>query len=146
MSDALDPHDLRRFVDAQARDHDTALAELRAGCKQTHWIWYVLPQLRGLGSSRNATFWGITGLDEARAYLRHPLLGPRLVACVEAIQSHPGRSAADILGPLDAMKLRSCLTLFARAADDPTPFVAALDRHFGGEEDPRTVERLRGLG
>jgi uncharacterized protein (DUF1810 family) len=110
------PFNLQRFVRAQARDHAQALAELRAGRKQTHWIWYVLPQIRGLGASEMARKYGITGLDKARAYLAHPLLGPRLAECVKTISAHADLEASVILGPLDALKYRSCLTLFDLAA------------------------------
>jgi uncharacterized protein (DUF1810 family) len=137
-----DPYDLERFVAAQdaGGTWDTALAELRAGRKRTHWIWYVLPQLAGLGRSANAERYGLTGLDEARAYLAHPVLGPRLREAVAVLLAARG-TAADVLGP-DDVKLRSCLTLFARAAPDEPAFRALLDRWYGGAEDPRTVELL----
>ena len=137
--------DLERFVAAQAVNHADALAELRAGRKRTHWMWYVLPQLRGLGTSPMAQRFGIAGLDEARAYLAHPLLGPRLLDCVAALNALPEGTAAEaVLGPIDAVKLRSCLTLFARAADGAAaaPFEAALAKYFGGAPDPATLARL----
>ena len=117
-----DPHDLERFVAAQAADHATALAELRAGRKRTHWMWYVLPQLRGLGTSPMAWRYGLAGLDEARGYLAHPLLGPRLLEGVAALNAHEGLSATAILGEVDALKLRSCLTLFMQVAPPGSPF------------------------
>ena len=137
-----EPSDLGRFVEAQARDYDTALAELRAGRKYTHWIWYVLPQLRGLGTSRFSMRYGIASLDEARAYLAHPVLGARLRECVRAIDTHEGTSARAILGDVDAMKYRSCLTLFKSAAGGETLFREALDRFFDGEEDAGTLAML----
>lgn len=141
-----DPFDLQRFVEAQARDHAQALAELRSGRKRTHWIWYVLPQMRGLGSSAHARHFGITGLEEARAYLAHPLLGPRLAECVEAISAHTGVEASVILGPVDALKYQSCLTLFDLAAGGAVPvFAHALRLHFAGARDERTLE-LAGAG
>lgn len=142
--DAADPFDLQRFIDAQARDHAQALAELRAGHKQSHWIWYVLPQLRGLGTSGMSQRYGIASLAEARAYLAHPLLGPRLRECVAALTAHRGRrGVAEMLGGIDALKCRSCLTLFEAAANRDEPlFAEALDAFFGGERDPATLARL----
>ena len=137
-----DPFDLQRFLDAQSGDYPTALAELRRGRKRSHWIWYVLPQLRGLGMSGNSQYYGIGSLDEARAYLAHPVLGPRLCECVEAIERHKGTDIAAILGGLDAMKYRSCLTLFRAAAGAQSPFARGLDEFFGGEEDPKTIALL----
>jgi MoxR-like ATPase/uncharacterized protein (DUF1810 family) len=139
-----DPFDLRRFVDAQDAGgaYGQALAELRAGRKRTHWMWFVLPQLAGLGSSPMAQRYAISGIAEARAYLAHSELGPRLSACVAAMNAHEGLSAHAILGSPDDRKFRSCLTLFAAAADDPAPFEAALAKHYGGARDPRTLERI----
>jgi uncharacterized protein (DUF1810 family) len=139
-----DPFDLRRFVAAQAPVMPQVLRELAAGRKQTHWMWFVFPQLRGLGSSAMATRYGITGLDEARAYLAHPLLGARLREGVAQVTAVPARSAAEILGAVDAQKFRSCLTLFAAADPAETCFRAALDRFFEGEADGRTLELLGG--
>ena len=139
---------LRRFIDAQ-RDHDSyakALAELRQGRKRSHWIWFVLPQLRSLGHSWAADHYGIAGLAEARAYADDPVLGPRLVECVSAILEHRGTPARDILGGLDAMKLRSCLTLFSVAAPEAPEFAEALDAFFDGEPDQRTLDLLRERG
>jgi uncharacterized protein (DUF1810 family) len=145
MAGSDDLHDLGRFVDAQAANHDAALAELRAGRKRTHWMWYVLPQLRGLGTSPMAWRYGIAGLAEARAYLAHPLLGPRLLDCVEALNALPGDDPVAILGSVDALKLHSCLTLYARAAADDAsarPFRAALGKYYAGAEDEATLQRL----
>lgn len=141
---AEDPFELARFVAAQARDYATALAELRAGKKTTHWIWYVLPQLRGLGKSGLSNFYGIASLDEARAYAAHPVLGPRLVDCVRAIDSHQGKSPEEILGSVDAAKYRSCLTLFKQVGGPGSVFAAALHHGFGGQEDQRTLQLLAG--
>jgi uncharacterized protein (DUF1810 family) len=135
--------DLDRFVDAQAGVFDQALAELRAGRKQGHWMWFVFPQLLGLGKSETSRFYGLNGIEEARAYLAHPVLGPRLRAACEAIGNAPGEAVA-ILGPIDAMKLRSSLTLFHRAAPDPL-FPALLERFFDGAPDPATDEQLRAV-
>lgn len=134
--------DLDRFVDAQENAYATALAELRAGSKRSHWIWFVFPQLRGLGRSATAQRFGIESLDEARAYLAHPVLGPRLRECAEVLATHAGRSATEILGYPDDLKVRSSMTLFARAADDAGPFRAVLDAFYGGNEDQATVDLL----
>jgi uncharacterized protein (DUF1810 family) len=139
-----DPHDLQRFVKAQASVYDMALAELRAGRKRSHWMWFVFPQLQGLGSSPTAAAYAIRSLAEARAYLAHPVLGPRLVECVKAVNAVRGRSAADIFGYTDELKFRSSLTLFlmAAASDAKAPFQAALERYFDGKGDPMTVSKL----
>ncbi len=133
---------LERFVQAQARDYAQALAELRAGHKRTHWIWYVLPQLRGLGRSSTAQLYGLADRAEARAYAAHPLLGPRLVQCVQALLAHPQRTAQQMLGEVDAMKLRSCLTLFAEVAPQQPEFAQALQVFFEGRPDPATLQLL----
>jgi uncharacterized protein (DUF1810 family) len=132
---------LVRFVEAQSNSFATALAELRSGRKQSHWMWYVFPQIAGLGRSPTAIFYAIADAGEARAYLAHPLLGPRLIDAVAAAIAAPG-SAEAIFGTVDAMKLRSSLTLFAAVADDPTPFRKGLERFFDGREDPATRARL----
>jgi uncharacterized protein (DUF1810 family) len=139
-----EPHDLQRFLDAQAGVYGTALAELRTGEKRSHWMWFIFPQLRGLGSSPNAERFGIASLAEARAYLAHPLLGARLRECVGALLELRGASAEEILGFVDAMKLRSCLTLFQAAAPAEASISRALDRYFGAEGDARTLELLGG--
>ncbi|MFO1312787.1 MAG: DUF1810 domain-containing protein [Burkholderiales bacterium] len=140
---ASDPFDLERFVAAQRANYDGALAELRAGRKASHWMWYVLPQLRGLGQSPMARRYGIASLDEARAYLAHPVLGPRLRACVEAMNALPGSDAAAVLGTIDAVKFRSCLTLFLAVAPAEPWLCAALAKYFGGQGDGRTRALLR---
>lgn len=132
---------LDRFVTAQADSYDAALGELRRGCKTGHWMWWIFPQLAGLGHSPTARHYGIAGVAEARAYLAHPMLGPRLIAAMNAVTAAPG-SAAAIMGAVDALKLRSSATLFAAVADDPAPFRAVLDRFYGGEADVRTIEML----
>lgn len=133
---------LDRFLQAQERDYDTALAELRAGRKRTHWIWYVLPQLAGLGRSPMATAYGLAGQAEAVAYFNHPILGARLVASVKAILAHAGCDITGILGEVDALKFRSCLTLFASVASHEACFEAALAAFYGGVPDSRTLELL----
>ncbi len=133
---------LERFVAAQAPVYRTVLAELRAGRKQTHWMWFVFPQASGLGRSAMAQTYAIQSLAEARSYLVHPLLGARLRECTQAVLNVEGNSAHAIFGSPDDMKFRSCLTLFARAAPDEPLFRAALEKYFGGEEDARTVEIL----
>lgn len=133
---------LERFVDAQQHDYAQALAELRAGRKQTHWIWYVLPQLRALGRSQRAKLYGLADRDEALAYARHPVLGPRLVACVEAMLHHADRSAVEILGEVDAMKFRSCVTLFAEVWPGERCFGDALRVFYDGTPDPETLRLL----
>jgi len=132
---------LERFRRAQEPVWNQALSELRRGAKRSHWMWFVFPQIAGLGRSETARFYAIDGLAEARAYLADPVLGARLVEACAAILAAPG-SADAILGPVDAMKLRSSATLFEAAADDPAPFAAVLDRFHGGERDPETIARL----
>ncbi len=140
------PEDLARFVAAQAPVWDTVMDELRAGRKRTHWMWFVFPQLRGLGRSALAHRFGIAGLDEARVYAAHPLLAGRLREAADALLTHPRLSAEAILGPVDAAKLRSSATLF-RAAGDPAlagRMQAVLDRFFDGTPCPATVAALAG--
>lgn len=138
----VDPHRFDRFVQAQDGVHETALAELRNGRKTSHWMWFEFPQLVGLGRSATAQHYALDGIDEARAYLRHPLLGPRLLEAAAAVAAAPARSVDTLLGGVDALKLRSSMTLFAVAADDDTPFRAVLERWYGGTEDPVTVRLL----
>jgi uncharacterized protein (DUF1810 family) len=138
--------DLQRFVTAQAGAYPQALAELRAGRKASHWMWFVFPQIAGLGSSPTAQAYAIGSLDEARAYLAHPLLGPRLRECVAAANAVQGRSAHQIFGSPDDLKFRSSLTLFAAAAPDEPLFAQGLAKYFAGEPDPRTLEKLAAGG
>lgn len=139
---ASDPFNLQRFVCEQTRDYEQALTELRAGRKRTHWIWYVLPQLKGLGFSEMSEYFGITGEEEARAYLAHPVLGARLAECVEAIASHKGVTPSTILGSVDALKYQSCLTLFDAVAGPNSVFAKALQQFYGGQRDTRTLKFL----
>ncbi|HWA61664.1 MAG TPA: DUF1810 domain-containing protein [Caulobacteraceae bacterium] len=140
MSD--DPYDLERFVEAQEPVIGRVRAELEAGRKTSHWMWFVFPQIEGLGFSPMAVRYAISGPDEARAYLAHPVLGPRLVELTRTVCRHAGKTALEILGAPDDMKFRSCLTLFAAVADDPAPFREALRLFYDGEDDPHTLARL----
>ncbi|HEX4766257.1 MAG TPA: DUF1810 domain-containing protein [Lichenihabitans sp.] len=138
-----DPFDLDRFVTAQAPIYDTALVELEAGRKRSHWMWFVFPQLRGLGRSPTAQFYGLGSLEEARAYLDHPVLGPRLEQCTRAVTDGAGASLAAIFGSPDDMKFRSSMTLFDRAAGaDGTLYRRALDRFCAGQPDEATLALL----
>jgi uncharacterized protein (DUF1810 family) len=137
-----DPYDLNRFVAAQEGRYAVALAEIAEGRKRSHWMWYIFPQIEGLGFSAMSRRFAIRSLDEARAYLRHPVLGPRLVACAEAVVAQAGRSVREIFGSPDDLKLKSCATLFARVAPPGSVFVRLLDGHFGGERDHRTLALL----
>jgi uncharacterized protein (DUF1810 family) len=134
-----DLHHLQRFLDAQDPVIDAVRAELRAGRKRSHWMWFVFPQLAGLGFSSTAQFYGIASLDEARAYIAHPVLGPRLRECCALMLGVPAKSAHDILGSPDDLKFRSCLSLFSLAAPQEGVFRDALERFYGGEADERTV-------
>jgi uncharacterized protein (DUF1810 family) len=137
-----DPFDLQRFVDAQAHVYATVLRELRDGRKRSHWIWFIFPQLRGLGRSPTAIHYGIASRDEAAAYLAHPVLGPRLRQCTRLVTEIDGRSVEEVFGWPDNLKVRSSMTLFARSTDDNADFLAVLEKFYGGEEDPVTVDRL----
>ena len=142
MESAGDPFDLQRFVDAQARVYQTVLDELRSGRKRSHWIWFIFPQLAGLGSSPMAARYAISSLDEARAFLAHRLLGPRLRECTQLVNGVQGRSIGEIFGSPDDLKVRSSMTLFARATQDNRDFVQLLERYYDSKEDPLTVARL----
>jgi uncharacterized protein (DUF1810 family) len=137
-------YDLERFVKAQGGVYSVALAELRAGKKRSHWMWFVFPQIAGLGSSPMAEAYALASLAEARAYLAHPILGPRLVECVQAANAVRERSAGDIFGYPDELKFRSSLTLFllAAASGAKAPFQRALDKYFGGQGDQVTLQKL----
>ncbi|NCA72076.1 MAG: DUF1810 domain-containing protein [Sphingobacteriia bacterium] len=137
-----DPHNLNRFVRAQEHDYAPALAEIRSGRKRTHWMWYIFPQLDGLGFSATARRYAIRGLVEARAYLDHPVLGPRLVECAEAVLAVKSRSAREIFGTPDDLKLRSCATLFAEVSPAGSVFRRVLEVYFGGDVDGRTLALL----
>jgi uncharacterized protein (DUF1810 family) len=138
-----DPFDLERFVTAQNRDgiYDDALDQLRRGRKATHWMWFVFPQIAGLGRSAMANEFAISSREEAGAYLQHPVLGPRLIECAEALTNVHGRTAEQILGGIDAQKLHSSMTLFMRARPDKPLFQQVLDEYFDGLPDPATDER-----
>ena len=137
-------YDLERFVRAQddGGTYEAAVAELRSGRKRSHWMWFVFPQVAGLGSSPVAQHFALSGLDEARAYLAHPVLGPRLVEAARALIGRPGGDPVAVLGPVDALKLRSSMTLFAHAADGEPVFADVLGQYYGGEEDPATLSRI----
>lgn len=137
-----DPFDLTRFVAAQEHVYETALAELRRGEKRTHWMWFIFPQLTGLGTSPTAQKYAIQNLDEARAYLAHPVLGPRLLECCRAILAVDGKSASDIMGYPDDMKLKSSMTLFSLTTNSKSEFREVLAKYFGGARDERTLELL----
>ena len=140
-SPAQDPESLDRFVAAQDRVYAVALSELERGRKESHWMWFIFPQLRGLGQSAMSHLYGIADRDEAQRYLAHPMLGPRLVACAQAVLAHDDRSAEAIFGTIDAGKLRSSATLFA--VDGPAVFTTILDTFFDGRPCPVTARRLR---
>ena len=141
---SAEPSDLARFVDAQdaGGTYESALRELRAGHKRSHWMWFVFPQVEGLGQTPTSQFFGVRGLAEARAYVAHPVLGPRLVAAARVLADLPGDDAVAVLGSTDAMKLRSSMTLFAAADPDEPVYVEVLDKYFGGRQDDATLSRL----
>ena len=143
-----DPHRLQRFVDAQDDDgtYESALRELRDGRKRSHWMWFIFPQIAGLGQSPSSRRYAISSLEEARAYVEHPILGPRLEECARALLQRAGASARDIFGGIDAMKLRSSMTLFHRADPDNPLYSEVLDRYFGGEPDSATDRLLDASG
>lgn len=138
-----DPFDLQRFVDAQDPVYARVIAELRAGLKQSHWMWFVFPQIAGLGRSAMAERYAIRSLDEAKAYLARPVLGGRLRECAKLVLAVNGRSVRDIFGAPDDLKFHSSMTLFAHAAPDDPLFSKALEKYFGGKEDAATIERLK---
>jgi uncharacterized protein (DUF1810 family) len=148
MADAIepgvagDPHDLGRFVRAQEGDYERALSEIRGGRKRSHWMWNIFPQYDGLGSSPTSRRYAIKSLTEARAYLDHPVLGPRLVECAEAALGVGGRSASEIFGSPDDLKLRSCATLFAYVSPADSVFERLVETYFAGRPDDRTLRLL----
>jgi uncharacterized protein (DUF1810 family) len=137
-----DLHQLSRFVGAQERDYERALAELKAGRKRSHWIWYIFPQIDGLAFSATSRFYAIKSEEEAKAYLAHPLLGPRLIECAEAVLAVESRSALEILGSPDDMKLRSCATLFAWVSSPGSVFDRLIDKYYEGWRDDKTLRLL----
>lgn len=137
-----DPYDLQRFVTAQESVYASVLQELKAGQKRTHWMWFIFPQVDGLGMSETTRFFAIKSLPEALAYLAHPILGRRLRECVSILLTLEGRSVHDIFSSPDDLKLQSCLTLFSTIAEDPVPFRRVLDKYFNSRNDARTLEIL----
>jgi uncharacterized protein (DUF1810 family) len=137
-----DPHNLQRFIDAQDRIYDRVLAELRAGSKSSHWMWFVFPQIAGLGLSSMAQRYAIRDCREAEAYIAHPLLGPRLRECTALVNAVEGKSAHEIFGSPDDMKFRSSMTLFRHCSDEPLLFEEALQKLFNGKDDPLTTAKL----
>lgn len=138
----MDKYDLDRFVEAQKGVYDQALAEIRSGQKQTHWMWFVFPQLAGLGSSPMARKYAIQNLDEAREYLKHGVLGARLRECAEAVVSVSGKSAREIFGSPDDLKLRSCATLFAQVSPEDSVFHRIIRQYYSSEPDEETIRLL----
>lgn len=142
QSQMQNPNNLTRFTQAQEPVYPNVLAELKAGRKRTHWMWFIFPQIDGLGFSPTAKFYAIKNLDEARQYLQHPVLGARLVECAEVVLGIQNKSVADIFGYPDDLKLKSCMTLFSCVADPGSVFEAVLDKYFDGGRDARTLELL----
>jgi uncharacterized protein (DUF1810 family) len=140
--DQDDPHLLSRFVLAQQDDYEQALSEIRSGQKRSHWMWYIFPQIDGLAFSSTSRHFAIKSLDEARAYLDHPILGPRLVECAEAVLLVKDRSATQIFGSPDDLKLRSCATLFASVSPPGSVFERLLEKYYRGERDGKTLQLL----
>jgi uncharacterized protein (DUF1810 family) len=140
-----DPFNLRRFASAQHGVYGRALAELKKGEKRSHWMWFIFPQIDGLGCSTTTKHYAIKSMEEARQYLSHPVLGARLVECTEAVLAVEGRTASEIFAPPDDMKLRSSMTLFASAADGPSAFGRVLEKYFDGGPDTRTLQILEKL-
>lgn len=137
-------YDLERFLREQEYDYDTALDEIRAGHKQSHWIWYIFPQLRGLGRSYNSEFFGIEDIDEARAYLQHPVLGAHLREITEALLGLEVSDPEKVMGgSIDSVKLNSCMTLFAAISEEGSIFHRVLDKFFGGQQDSHTLSMLQ---
>ena len=140
-----DEFDLGRFLHAQASVYDRALAELESGQKRTHWMWFIFPQIEGLGHSSTSHYYGIKSEEEARQYLNHPVLGARLVECAKTLLAVDGRSASAVFGFPDDIKLKSSLTLFAAVAPPEAPFAQVLQKYFAGERDEKTIELLAKL-
>jgi uncharacterized protein (DUF1810 family) len=137
-----DAFNLQRFVDAQSKVYDSVCAELREGQKRSHWVWFIFPQIKGLGHSATAAWFAISSREEAQAYLRHPVLGPRLIECTGLVNLVEGRPASQIFGYPDDLKFRSCMTLFAKVTADNQVFLDAVQKYFRGEFDLSTVEHL----
>ena len=143
MDVQADPFNLNRFVASQADIYTDVLAELRSGRKRSHWMWFIFPQLAGLGNSTYSKFYAIRNQEEARQYLDHPLLGKRLLECTETVLQIHGRRASEIFAPPDDLKLRSCMTLFNEVAGPGSAFARLLDQYFQGQGDPKTLALLR---
>jgi uncharacterized protein (DUF1810 family) len=137
-----DPYSLSRFINAQETIYESVLAELRSGQKRSHWMWFIFPQIEGLGHSPTSKYYAIKSLDEAREYLNHPILGSRLVECAEIILGIEGRTASEIFGFPDDLKLRSCMTLFSCAAEADSMFDRVLEKYFDGKQDNETLKLL----
>jgi uncharacterized protein (DUF1810 family) len=144
-NDYDDPFDLRRFTNAQDRIYDSVLAELKSGQKRSHWMWYIFPQIHGLGHSSTSKYYALKSIEEARQYYTHPVLGRRLLECAQAVLGIQGRSISEIFGYPDDLKLKSSMTLFASVADPYSVFVSVLDRYFNGERDVSTLRLLEEL-
>jgi uncharacterized protein (DUF1810 family) len=142
MVSSTDPHNLQKFLDAQASVIDRVRDELRRGRKSSHWMWFIFPQIEGLGRSPTARFYALRSRDEAKAYLEHPVLGPRLLECTQLVNAVNGATAEQILGPIDGVKFRSCMTLFAAVAPEQREFTDALGKYFSGAADQMTLERI----
>ena len=145
-SDAIGPQDafnLRRFLEAQESVYSTVLAELRGGQKRSHWMWYIFPQIAGLGYSSTSQYYAIKSEEEARQYLKHPVLGARLLECAKTVLDVDGRSASEIFGPPDDLKLRSSMTLFAQVSDPDSVFARVIDKYFHGKRDDKTLALLK---
>ena len=138
-----DPFNLKRFVEAQDGVYEQALAELKQGRKESHWMWFIFPQIEGLGRSSTARFYAIKSANEAEAYLEHPLLGQRLIECSNVLLRHKGKSASDIFGFPDDLKLKSCMTLFASISESDSAFSRVLGQYFAGQVDQHTLARLK---
>lgn len=145
MARGNDPFDLNRFVSAQETEYDRALAEIKGGEKRTHWMWFIFPQIDGLAFSSMSKRYSIKSADEARAYLAHPILGPRLVECAQAVMNVTRRSAEEIFGSPDVLKLRSCATLFASVSPPGSVFDQLIEKCYGGRKDSETLRRLEQL-
>jgi len=139
-----DSYNLARFVSAQERVYETVVSELRSGSKRSHWMWFIFPQIEGLGESPTSRYYAIKDAEEARQYLRHPVLGPRLLECAGILLALEGRSASQIFGFPDDMKLKSCMTLFDSVGDSDPVFLRVLDKYFDGKRDQRTLDLLAG--
>jgi uncharacterized protein (DUF1810 family) len=140
-----DPFDLGRFISAQERIYDSVFTELKGGQKRSHWMWYIFPQIDGLGHSSTTKHYSIKSMEEARQYLSHPVLGTRLLECAETVLATEGRTVSEIFGYPDDLKLKSCMTLFAAASDPGSVFDRVLDKYFHGQRDARTLQLIKNL-